>query len=259
MSDHILSQDDGHVRILHIHRPDKKNALTRAMYTALSEGLEDASTNASVRVVIIKGEAGVFTAGNDLMDFMQEPPSIGAEPMPPVERFMRALMACTKPVIASVDGLAIGIGTTLLLHCDLVYCSENARFKTPFVDLALAPEFGSSQLLPGRVGRALAGELLLLGTEWDYQRAVEKNLVTAHIAASDLDARVLNLAQDLAGKAPAAVRQAKALMAMEPEPLLDRIVREGEAFTELLRSPEFQEAATAFMERRAPDFSKFNA
>ena len=259
MSEHILSQDQDGIRTLQFNRADKKNALTRAMYSALAGHLEEASENSAIRVVILKGTPGVFTAGNDLMDFMQEPPAIGAEPMPPVEHFMRALVACTKPVIASVDGLAIGIGTTMLLHCDLVYCSENARFKTPFVDLALAREYGSSQLLPGLVGRAVASELLLLGVEWDSARAVEKNLVTGHIESQHLDQRVREIAQSLAQKAPSAVRHAKALISQEPDDLLDRIVKEGETFTALLRSPEFNEAATAFMERRAPDFSKFDA
>ena len=149
MSDDIRVEDTGPVRVIRFDRVAKKNAITRAMYSAMARALEEASSDAAIRVVVIAGQDGVFTAGNDLVDFMEAPPHIGGADTPPVEDFMRALMGCSKPVIAAVDGMAIGIGTTLLLHCDLAYASTRAVFKTPFVDLALAPEFGSSQILPG--------------------------------------------------------------------------------------------------------------
>ena len=256
MTDTVLVSDDARVRTIAMNRPEKKNAITRAMYTAMSEALESANTD-DVRVVIIAGAPGAFSAGNDMMDFMEAPPHIGGGDMPPVERFMRALMACEAPVIAAVDGLAVGIGTTLLLHCDLAYASERAVFSAPFVNLALAPEFGSSQILPGVVGRVVASELLLLGEKWDARRAEGKNLINAVLPSADLEAEVLERARTLASKAPGAVREAKKLINRPAEELQDRIVFEGGVFAEQLRSDEFREAATAFMERRAPDFSRF--
>lgn len=256
MTDDILVSDNGLVRTIRFNRAGKKNAITRAMYSAMAEALETANT-ADVRVVIIAGSDGVFSAGNDLVDFMEAPPHIGGGDMPPVERFMRALMGCETPVIAAVDGLAVGIGTTLLLHCDLVYATKRAVFSTPFVNLALAPEFGSSQLLPGIVGRAVASELLLLGAKWDSEKALAKNLVTDLLPQDDFEAAVVEIAQKLAGLAPGAVKTAKMLINQPAEDLIARIEREGGLFADQLRSDEFKEAATAFMERRAPDFSKF--
>ncbi|MFW6300751.1 MAG: enoyl-CoA hydratase [Oceanicaulis sp.] len=256
MTDAIKVSDESRIRTIRFDRMDKKNAITRAMYTAMAEALEAANDD-DVRVVIIAGGDGVFSAGNDLTDFMEAPPHIGGGDMPPVERFMRALMGCEKPVIAAVDGLAVGIGTTLLLHCDLVYATRRAVFSTPFVNLALAPEFGSSQLLPGIVGRAVASELLLLGAKWDAEKAAAKHLVTAVLADGDFEAAVTGIAGKLAGLAPGAVKTAKKLITQPAENLSARIEREGGLFAEQLRSDEFREAATAFMERRAPDFSKF--
>lgn len=257
MTDLITVNDANGVRTLRFNRLDKKNAITRAMYSALAEGLEAANTDKDIRVVVIAGDEGCFSAGNDMMDFMQAPPHIGSGDMPPVERFMRALMACEVPVIAAVDGLAVGIGTTLLLHCDLVYATARASFTTPFVNLALAPEFGSSQILPGIVGRAVASELLLLGEKWDAQKAEAKNLINAVLPHDGFEDAVMAIAQKLAALAPGAVKTAKQLINLPPEGLPERIVREGGLFAGQLKSDEFKEAATAFMERRAPDFSKF--
>ena len=257
MTDEIQISDAEGVRVIRFNRPDKKNAITRAMYSAMAEGLEQAGGDASIRAVVIAGSQGCFSAGNDLSDFMEAPPHIGGGDMPPVERFMRALMGCETPVIAAVDGLSVGIGTTLLLHCDLAYASERATFSAPFVNLALAPEFGSSQILPGVVGRVVASELLLLGETWDAERAEAKNLINAVLPADALEDRVMERAMLLASKAPGAVREAKKLINRPAEPLIERITTEGGIFAEQLRSDEFKEAATAFMERRAPDFSRF--
>lgn len=256
MTDAVLVTDEALVRTIRMNRPDKKNAITRAMYSAMADALESANTD-DVRVVIIAGAPGAFSAGNDLMDFMEAPPHIGGGDMPPVERFMRALMACEKPVVAAVDGLAVGIGTTLLLHCDLAYATQRSTFTTPFVNLALAPEFGSSQILPGVVGRVVASELLLLGAKWDANRAAAKHLITDHLPEEGFDAAVQAIAQKLAGLAPGAVKTAKQLINQPAEDLTARINREGELFAGQLRSDEFKEAVGAFMERRAPDFSKF--
>lgn len=257
MTEHVTVADAGGIRTIRFNRPEKKNALTRAMYSATAEALESGDENSAVRVFILGGQDGVFTAGNDLMDFMQAPPHIGAAEMPPVERFMRALLNAKKPVIAEVDGVAVGIGTTLLMHCDLAYASDRAIFKTPFVDLALAPEYASSLFFPARLGRSPASELLLLGESWGASRALETGLVSGVFSANDLPGEVRKRAAALAEKSPGALRQAKALMTAEPEPVGDRIVREGGIFADMLQSPEFAEAATAFMERRKPDFSKF--
>lgn len=257
MTEHVTVADEGGIRTIRFNRADKKNALTRAMYTAAAEALESGDADNTVRVYILGGQDGVFTAGNDLMDFMEAPPHIGAADTPPVERFMRALLNAKKPVIAEVDGVAVGIGTTLLMHCDLAYASDRAMFKTPFVDLALAPEYASSLFFPARLGRSPASELLLLGESWGAARAKETGLISDVFSANDLPGEVRSRAEALAAKSPGALRQAKALMASEPEAVSDRIGREGGIFAEMLQSPEFAEAATAFMERRKPDFSKF--
>ena len=255
MSELVLVEDADGVRTIRFNRPDKKNALTRAMYTAAAEALESGEAEASIRVFIIAGAGGVFTAGNDLGDFMTAPPSIGTGEMPPVEHFMQALLHCKKPVIAAVDGLAIGIGVTMLMHCDLAYASSRASFKTPFVDLALAPEYGSSQMMPRMFGHVVAADLLLLGSVWDAAKAASHGLITD--VADDVEAMARSAALNLAAKAPGALRAAKELMRRPDEAINDRIGLEGGMFAELLRSPEFTEAATAFMERRKPDFSKF--
>ena len=256
MTDLITGSDDARIRTIRMNRPDKKNAITRPMYAAMADALA-AANHDDIRVVIIAGHEGAFSAGNDLVDFMEAPPHIGGGDLPPVERFMRALVGCEKPVIAAVDGLAVGIGTTLLLHCDLAYATPRSTFTTPFVNLALAPEFGSSQLLPGIVGRTVASELLLLGEKWDGERAAAKNLITQVLSEEGFEAAVTAIAAKLASLAPGAVKTAKMLCTQPPEDLFERIVREGGLFAEQLRSDEFTEAATAFMERRAPDFSKF--
>ena len=256
MTNFISIEDANQIRTIRFDRADKKNAITRDMYTRMAMGLEEANED-NTRVVIIAGSEGVFTAGNDLIDFMEHPPHFGEAKASPVERFMRALMGCQKPVIACVDGLAIGIGTTLLLHCDLAYASDRSSFKTPFVDLALVPEFGSSQILPGMLGRNVASELLLLCETWDAQRAAEKNLINAVLPADQLEAFVLEKAHLLAAKSPGAVRKSLELMNLSPEDLEARIVREGQMFADLLKSDEFMEAVNAFMEPRAPDYSRF--
>lgn len=257
MTDHVLVSDADGVRTIRHNRADKKNALTRAMYSAMADALREGDADSSVRVFILAGAPGAFTAGNDLIDFMRHPPDIGAEPPPPVEFFMRTLVETRKPVIAAVDGIAVGIGVTLLMHCDLVYASERAAFKTPFVDLGLAPEFASSMLMPATLGRAAASELILLGETWGPERALQAGLISGVFPAETLDAEVMARAAALAVKAPGAVCLAKALMTLPPEGVAERITREGRLFAERLKSPEFAEAAAAFMGRRKPDFSKF--
>lgn len=257
MSDLVLVEDAEGIRTIRFNRPDKKNALTRAMYSAAAEVLESGDEDQSVKVFIIAGTGGVFTAGNDIVDFMERPPHVGGGDLPPVERFMRALLTARKPIVAAVDGLAIGIGVTMLLHCDIIYCSNRSTFKTPFVDLALAPEFGSSQIMPQYLGHAVAAELLMLGNTWGSDRAYQTGLVNGTTAPDALEETARIAARTFAAKAPGSLRTAKALMKRPPEDIAERIATEGGMFADLLRSEEFAEAAAAFMERRKPDFSKF--
>jgi enoyl-CoA hydratase/carnithine racemase len=256
VSDMVLVDTAERIRTISFNRPDKKNALTRAMYTAAAEAIESGDADPEVRVIILTGEGGVFTAGNDIVDFMEQPPAMDGAEVTPVQHFMQALLHAKKPVIAAVDGLAIGIGVTLLMHCDLVYCSDRSSFKTPFVDLALAPEYGSSQTMPRAFGHAVAAELLLLGASWPAERALQTGLVCAVTTPDALMDTARNVARTLAAKAPDSLAKAKALMRRTPEPVDERIALEGRQFAEQLRSPEFAEAAAAFMERRTPDFDK---
>lgn len=257
MSDLVLVEDADGIRTIRFNRPDKKNALTRTMYAAAADAINAGEADASVKVFVITGSEGIFTAGNDIVDFMEAPPHVGGGDAPPVERFMRALLEAEKPVVAAVDGLAIGIGVTMLLHCDIVYCSNRSTFKTPFVDLALAPEFGSSQIFPAMFGHVVAAELLMLGNVWGADRAYQTGLVNGTCPPDGLMDLAMGAARNMAAKAPGALRAAKRLMKRPPEDIGARISHEGGLFAELLRSPEFAEAAGAFMERRKPDFSKF--
>ena len=253
MSDHVRAERKGRVLHLTLARPEKKNALTRAMYSALADALDEASGDGAVRAVVLSGEGGSFTAGNDLFDFMTDPPR---DESSPVFRFLRAAVAFPKPLIAAVDGVAIGIGTTVLLHCDRAYAAPEARFRMPFTDLGLVPEAASSLLVPRLAGGVRAAELLLLGETFSAETAREVGMINAVVA--DPTTHALERAQALALKPPEAVRQAKALLRA---PLQDRVMEtireEAELFIARLQSEEAQEAFTAFMEKRAPDFSRF--
>lgn len=238
-------------------RPEKKNAFTVEMYRALVEGLGAAASNAEVRVVLLRGEGGAFTSGNDIADFLGAPPT---GPDHPIMQFLRAIAAFPKPLVAAVDGPAVGIGTTLLLHCDLVYASARAQLRLPFVPLGLVPEAASSLLLPRLVGPQRAAELLLLGEPFSAERGRDLGLVNEVLPdPASLYARAEDRAVALARLPPAAVREAKALLR---QPTLgevqDALLREGEVFMRRLSSPEAIEAMTAFMEKRAPSFDRFS-
>ena len=254
MPDHVSADTTDRVLHLVLDRPEKKNALTRAMYAALAGALEDAATDASVRVVVISGRDGVFTGGNDLGDFMMDPPT---GPDSPVFRFLRAAVGFPKPLVAAVEGPAIGIGTTILLHCDLAYAAPSTLFKMPFVDLGLVPEAASSLLLPRLGGQVKASELLLFGEAFDAATARDVGLVNAVV--EDPVGHALERAAVLAAKPPAAVRLTKALLRRETADAVgEAMAHEGELFVERLGSPEAEEAFTAFFEKRAPDFSRFD-
>ena len=247
------------VATIEIARPEKKNALTMAMYQAMADAIHAAKADAAVRAVLITGQPGIFTSGNDLEDFMQRPPGAGSNAdASPVSQFMRALIDCDKPVVAAVTGAAIGIGTTMLLHCDLVYVSDEARLAMPFVGLGLVPEFGSSLLLPQRIGQARAAEKLLLGDPFTGAEAVEMGLANAVLPAGEVVGHARRVAERFNALPPGAVRDTKKLLrGSQREATLATIRTEGELFASRLRSPEAMEAFQAFFQKRKPDFSKF--
>jgi len=252
----ILSETQGGVLRLQFNRPEKKNAITAAMYQALAHALRHAERDASVRVALLHGAADVFTAGNDLHDFLASPPhSTDA----PVFQFLRAIHDFPKPLIAAVSGLAMGVGTTMLLHCDLVYCAPGTRFSLPFVDLGLCPEAGASFLLPRLAGYQRAAELLMLGEPFDAARAKDIGMVNAIVPAESLLDTAMATARKLAAKPSASLRETKMLMKQGiHEAVKVAMGDESEAFRERLESPEAKEAFSAFLEKRAPDFSKFD-
>jgi enoyl-CoA hydratase/carnithine racemase len=243
------------VLTIEIVRPEKKNALTFAMYAAMAQALSSAQADNTVRAVLITGQPAVFTAGNDLQDFMQRPPS--AEDSP-ILQFMYALSSVEKPVVAAVTGAAVGIGVTMLLHCDLVFVSDDAQLSTPFVTLGLVPEFGSSAILPRLVGHVKAAEVLLLGKVFSGADAVKLGIANAALPATEVLAHARRVAERFAELPAGAVRDAKRLMRAETKDEVMRAIRsETAVFAERLRSPEAKEAFEAFFQKRKPDFTKF--
>lgn len=247
------------VLTLEIARPEKKNAFTRDMYTAMAEALHAAETDAAVRAVLICGQPGIFTSGNDIEDFLTRPPGQGSDAMDsPVFRFLSALTNCGKPVVAAVTGAAIGVGATMLLHCDFVYVSDEARLAMPFVSLGLVPEFASSLLVPQLMGQRRAAEKLLLGDPFTAQEAVDCGLANAVLPAGEVVNQARRIAARFNALPPGAVRDAKKLMRDHQRALVMEAIRtEGAVFGQRLRSPEVREALQAFLEKRKPDFSKF--
>ena len=260
MSQHIRTGVLNGVASIEIARPEKKNALTADMYTAMAQALADAKADGSVRAVLITGQPGIFTSGNDIEDFMSRPPGQGSDSAEaPVFRFMKALVDCDKPVVAAVTGAAIGVGTTLLLHCDFVYVSDEARLAMPFVGLGLVPEYASSLLVPQLMGQRRAAEKLLLGDPVTGEQAVECGIANAVLPAGEVMAHARRVAERFNHLPPGAVRDAKRLMrAPQRELVLQTIRTEGEIFGQRLRSPEAREAFQAFFEKRRPDFSSFS-
>jgi enoyl-CoA hydratase/carnithine racemase len=243
------------VATIEIARPEKKNALTIAMYQAMADALRAAAADPAVRAALITGQPGVSTSGNDLEDFMQRPPQ-GLDS--PVAQFMRALLEFDKPVVAAVTGAAIGIGTTMLLHCDFVYVSDEARLATPFVSLGLVPEYASSLLMPALMGQRRAAERLLLGDPFTAEVAVEYGLANAVLPAGEVVNHARRVAERFNALPPSAVQQTKQLMRRATrEAVLQTMQIEGEIFAKRLRSPEATEAFQAFFQKRKPDFSKF--
>lgn len=257
MTDHIISSRDGAILRLRFNRPEKKNAITAEMYAALADGLAEAERNNDIRLVLFDSVGDIYTAGNDIADFMSAGTTVGdPHATPPVQRFLNAIATAKKPLVAAVQGSAVGVGLTMLLHCDLVYASEDAKFVAPFVDLGLVPEAASSLLLPRLAGHQRAAELFLLGKKIDAKRAYEFGFVNEVVAPAALAETAMSAALALAAKAPEALRLSKALMKAGEAEILSHMAKEGEHFAAQLQSAEFREAGMAFMEKRKPDFSK---
>lgn len=240
---------------IHINRPERKNALTHAMYTAINDGLAHADEQGSIRVVLITGTQDCFTAGNDLADFLGNPPSAEGSP---VMRFLGLISSYRKPLVAAVNGPAVGVGMTMLLHMDLVYLGASARLKMPFTGLGLCPEAGSSFLLPRMLGHQRAAQLLLLGDTLDAHQALAMGLANAVADDDEYLSLARQKAQALAALPPESVRISKSFMRQpHQEALVAHMATEGMEFIRRLGSPEAREAMQAFMQKRAPDFSRF--
>ncbi|MDO6414441.1 enoyl-CoA hydratase [Sphingomonas sp. BIUV-7] len=249
MTDHIQIARSDRTLEIRFARADKKNALTGAMYRSMTEALQTASTDPQIRAVLFTGEGGAFTAGNDLGDFLN-----GPDGAMPAFAFIRALAAFEKPLVASVRGLAVGIGTTMLFHCDLVYASPDARFTMPFVNLGVVPEAAASLLAPQRLGHAKASAMLLLGEPMDAKTADTVGLVTALVVEAELDDVARAKAAALCLKPPAALAAARRLMRGDTAPILQRIDEEATLFATALESDDAREAFAAFLEKRPPVF-----
>ncbi len=249
----ILSHTDAGVMTLTINRLDKKNSITASMYTLLADALEAAKADPCVRAVVIQGHETIFSAGNDIGDFLNTPPAAADAP---VFRFLRGIGSFPKPIVAAVCGPAVGIGTTLLLHCDLIYAGDNAAFSMPFVNLGLCPEAASSLLAPQLMGYARAAEALLLGEPFTAESALEMGLINRIVPPAEVNALAQRQAQKLAAKPISSLIETKRLLKKSNAPVLaERIAEEAHSFGRMLSEPAAREAFTAFMQKRHPDFS----
>ncbi|MDD2546562.1 MAG: enoyl-CoA hydratase [Burkholderiaceae bacterium] len=253
MSTDILVHTEDRITTLTLNRLARKNSLTAAMYAALADALEAAAADPQVRVVLLQGDATVFSAGNDIGDFLNQPPSTQESP---VFRFLRAMAGFPKPVVAAVCGPAVGIGTTLLFHCDLVYAGDNAAFSMPFVNLGLCPEAASSLLVPQMMGYHRAAEALLLGEPFMAEAALEVGLVNRVVPPTECNTIAQAQAKKLAAKPLSSLIETKRLMKRgQSAQVLECIAEEAASFGRMLQEPAAREAFTAFMEKRRPDFS----
>jgi len=254
MSQFVEVKVENGIQLITINRPEKKNALLQEMYAVLADSLFGADDNPDIRVTVITGVEDSFTSGNDLGDFLNNP---AQDNETPVFRFLKALATIKKPLIAAVNGLAVGVGTTMLMHCDLVYASKEAKLSLPFVNLALVPEAASSYLMPKMMGHQRAAELLMLGEPFSADKAYEYGIVNEVTSTDAVVSTAMEAAMKIAAKAPEAVRLAKSLLKNDGDAVLKQMDAEGQIFRSRLISDEAREAMQAFMERRAPDFSKF--
>ena len=254
MTQGILVHNESGILTLTFNRPDKKNSITAAMYQQLADALKVAADDANTRVVVIQGSETIFSAGNDLGDFMNNPPAGDGSP---VFQFLHGIAAFPKPLLAAVCGPAVGVGTTLLLHCDLVIAGDNAAFSMPFVNLGLCPEAASSLLVPQMMGYHRAAEALLLGEPFLAEAALEVGLVNRVVPPSEATRVAMQWAQKLAAKPISSLIETKRLLKKgNADTVKARMTEEGVSFGRMLREPAAKEAFSAFMERRLPDFSK---
>jgi len=254
----ILTSKKNGILIIEFNRPKKKNSITAAMYQIIADALKDAQKDSTVRVILFCGKPEIFTAGNDLEDFMDSA-SQGELADRPVAQFMLQLIAATKPVIAAVAGAAVGIGTTMLLHCDLVYAADNAKFSMPFTKLGLCPEFGSSMLLPQVVGYQRAAEKLFFGEPFSAREAFEMGLVTKVLPPDELLAYATAQATKLTSLPASSLRTTKSLMKSgQTDIILAKMWEESKHFSAMLLAPEAKEAFNAFFQKRKPNFTKFS-
>lgn len=249
MADLVIVSDDGAVRTMRMNRPDKKNALTLAMYDAMASAIADAGKNAALRCLLIAGAPEAFCAGNDIGDFLKM--AGGGEGLAePIIRFLQALARCEKPLVAAVRGNAVGVGTTMLLHCDHVVAASDARFATPFVGLGLVPEAASSLLAPRLMGHARAFELLVMGRPMSAEQAKAAGLVNSIVASDAVEAEAMKAARDIAVLPPQGVLASRALMRGRPDEIVARIDEEAAVFKRRLQSAEARAAFEAFMTRK---------
>jgi enoyl-CoA hydratase/carnithine racemase len=249
---HILVRDEGAIRVITMNRPDKKNALTQEMYQTIATALDSAADNKAIRCIVIAGQPGAFTAGNDLADFMaagssgkqQEFGTSGGSIL------LHALLRNPKPLVAAVDGVAVGIGTTMMFHCDYVVATKASMFATPFVGLGLVPEGASSLLMPRALGHQKAFEILVMGRRIDGEAARDAGFVNQVAAPGQAETEALKVAQEIAALPPDAVAISKRLMRLPPEQVADRFALEGKHFGEQMRSPEALTAFKGFLERK---------
>jgi enoyl-CoA hydratase/carnithine racemase len=253
----ILSSKADGILTIEFNRPERKNAITSAMYQAMADAINDGEKDTAVRAILIVGKPEIFTAGNDLDDFLHGARETALEDRP-VYRFMVALSGATKPVVAAVAGAAVGIGTTLLMHCDLVYAADNAKFSMPFSQLGLCPEFASSMLLTQIAGYPRAAEKLMLGEAFLAQEALDMGLVSKVLPVAELHAFARGQAAKLVALPASSVRNTKQLMkSSRNDAVKAKMAEENQFFGAMLSAPEAKEAFTAFFEKRKPDFSKF--
>jgi enoyl-CoA hydratase/carnithine racemase len=250
----IVTECSGSILRVQLNRPTKRNAMTSAMYLALAGIFNEAAKDENTRVVLWHGAGDSFCAGNDIEDFLKNPPGSGESPQ---ATLMNALVNFDKPVVAAVQGAVIGGGTTMLTHCDFIYAGDSTKFQMPFINLAVVPEFGSSCSVPARIGHLRAAELILLGAPFDARRAAELGMVTQVLPDKDVLARAAETAQKLAAKPAAALQASKRLM-KQPfrEQIKAAMKAENEEFSAQVRSGDAKEAFTAFLEKRKPDFTK---
>jgi enoyl-CoA hydratase/carnithine racemase len=244
----------GSILRVQFNRPAKRNAMTSAMYVTLAGIFNEAASDDNTRVVLWHGAGDSFCAGNDIDDFLKNPPGPGESPQAVL---MKAFVTFDKPLVVAVHGAAIGGGTTMLTHCDFIYAGESAKFQMPFINLAVVPEFGSSCSVPARIGHLRAAELILLGTPFDARRAAELGLVTQVVSDNDALAKATETARKLAAKPAAALQASKRLMKQPFRDQLNTAMKaENEEFSTQVRSEDAREAFTAFLEKRKPDFAR---